>query len=508
MRPVDPTIANMPYAPASVLQTSTSQPPLLSAGSITVVNLRRFDYACKRFFAYKEIAPEDQVGHIIYSFESEFMQSWIESDSARLISLSFQDFMLEVKRKWLPSDWEDELIQELIAPQGDHEFYEWSVSICKANNELEAAESLQHIPAARFHAHLVAHLNPALRLAYRAAKKELDAVEDIEAWIHRIIILDVQLTTQQKQISTSMAIAAKNTAKTQTTNRTANTYSAPSTGAMGTTANTSTNSSSNTSTPLIGFVALPKLTQTEKDLLDLHQGCYKCRVFYAGHFSRTCTGERPTLETCKKVTPTGALRAKAAFDAQNAPVVAAVFGAGLDEDFVDEDFVDSDEFNEYITPFTLPPLPEHLWWDCCIDAPFTCAPSPIRALIDHGASPVLISEDAAELYSLEPRKLFKPLTVSAAFVSGQPKPQTVQLSHFCRLNVISPDTHWKSRTLNAIICPNLQTDLILGLDFLVRNKIVIDAELRTVIAKELGFYLLNPPDPVNSHISIPISPAV
>jgi hypothetical protein len=209
MRLVDPVVANMPYAPASILQTASSQPPLLSAGSITIANLRKFDYACKHFFAYKEIAPEDQVGRIIYSFELEFMQSWIESDSTRLTSLSFADFMLEVKQKWLPSDWEDELIQELIAPQGECEFYEWSVSIRKANNELEAVDSLQHIPATRFHAHLVAHLNPALCLAYCAAKKELDAIEDIEAWIHRIIILDVQLATHQKQISTSMAIAAK-----------------------------------------------------------------------------------------------------------------------------------------------------------------------------------------------------------------------------------------------------------------------------------------------------------
>lgn len=340
MHQVDPIIANMPYAPASVLQTSTSQPPLLSVGSITVTNLRKFDYACKQFFAYKEIAPEDQVSCIIYSFESEFMQSWIESDSARLISLSFADFMLEVKWKWLPSNWEDELIQELIAPQGDREFYEWSVSIRKANNELEAADSLQHIPAARFRAHLVTHLNPALHLAYHTAKKELDAIEDIEAWIHHIIILDVQLTMHQKQISTSMAMAAKNAAKTQTASR-ASTYTAPTTGTM---ANAPTNSS--TTAPLIGFVALPELTQVEKDLLDVHQGCYKCRIFYAGHFSRTCTGERPTLETCKKVTPAGAMRAKAAFDAQNAPVVAAVFGAGLEEDFVDEDFVDSDEFND------------------------------------------------------------------------------------------------------------------------------------------------------------------
>ena len=263
---------------------------------------------------------EDQVGHIIYLFESEFMQSWIKSDSARLISLTFGNFMLEVKWKWLPSDWEDKLIQELIAPQGDQEFYEWSVSIRKANNKLEAADSLQHIPANHFHAHLIAHLNPALHLAYHATKKELDAIEDIEAWIHCIIILDIQLTTHQKQISTSMANAAKNAAKAHSNNHSSNTYTTLSTGS---TTNATAHASMNTATPLIGFVTLPKLTQVEKDLLDLHQGCYKCSIFYAGHFLCACTGERPTLETCKKVTPAGTLCAKAAFDAHNATVVGA-----------------------------------------------------------------------------------------------------------------------------------------------------------------------------------------
>jgi hypothetical protein len=138
------------------------------------------------------------------------MQSWIESDSKHLIALTFAEFILEVKQKWLPTDWEDELIQELIAPQGEREFYQWSVSVRKANNKLEAANSLQHIPVEHFRAHLVTHLNPALRLAYHASKKELDAIEDIEAWIHCIILLDLQLATHQKQIAMSMAQAAKN----------------------------------------------------------------------------------------------------------------------------------------------------------------------------------------------------------------------------------------------------------------------------------------------------------
>jgi hypothetical protein len=180
----------------------------------------------------------------------------------------------------------------------------------------------------------------------------------------------------------------------------------------------------------------------------------------------------------------------------------------MHEDFIDEDFVDSDEFNEYVEPFPISPFPEHLWWSCCIDAPFTCALSLIKALIDHGASPVLISEDTVKLYRLVPRKLSKPITVSAAFISGQPKPHPVLLTEYCRLNLISPDTRWKSRTLNTIICPNLQTNIILGLDFLVKNKIVVDAELCTAIAKDAAFDLLNPPEVSRPIHHPPVSPAV
>ena len=38
-------------------------------------------------------------------------------------------------------------------------------------------------------------------------------------------------------------------------------------------------------------------------------------------------------------------------------------------------------------------------------------------------------------------------------------------------------------------------DLILGLEFLVKNKIVVDVELRMVVTKETRYDLLNPPDP-------------
>lgn len=58
-----------------------------------------------------------------------------------------------------------------------------------------------------------------------------------------------------------------------------------------------------------------------------------------------------------------------------------------------------------------------------------------------------------------------------------------------------PNTIWKSKAINAIICPQLHTDLILGLNFLSKNKIVVDANLCTIIEKSTGYDLLNPPDP-------------
>jgi hypothetical protein len=201
------------------------------------------------------------------------------------------------------------------------------------------------------------------------------------------------------------------------------------------------------------------------------------------------------------------MRAKAAYKKSTAPVMAAVLNTGLDENFVDEDFVDEDEFEEYVPPYKLSSLPDHLWWDCCIDAPFTCAPTPICVLIDHGASPVLRSEDTIEIYGLVCCKLFKPYAVSAAFILGQPRAQPVLLTEYCRLNLQSPDAAWKSWTLNAIICPQLQTDIILGLNFLVKNKIVVDTELHTVIAKESGFDLLHPPDPTLHRVPLVVSPA-
>ena len=66
-----------------------------------------------------------------------------------------------------------------------------------------------------------------------------------------------------------------------------------------------------------------------------------------------------------------ALKAKAAFEGKGGAFVAAVFEDDEDSDNFN---MTEDEANKYVLNLS---LPSHLWWECCIDAPMTHAPTPI-----------------------------------------------------------------------------------------------------------------------------------
>lgn len=110
---------------------------------------------------------------------------------------------------------------------------------------------------------------------------------------------------------------------------------------------------------------------------------------------------------------------------------------------------------------------------------------------------MLISSDLVDIMALLQRKLFKPYPVSGAFVKekGGRKEPAYFLTEYCKLHLQSPDSIWKSHVVNMLVCPNWHTKIILGLEFLAKNKIVVDAELQMAVTKESGYDLLNPTTP-------------
>ncbi|KAF8237027.1 hypothetical protein L208DRAFT_1174513, partial [Tricholoma matsutake] len=429
------------------------------------------------FFQNKKIPKDERVMAIIYNFESSSVQSWVNTHHDHLLLLMFSAFLLEFEKKFLPANWQDDLVTTQISIQSSQSLLAWTEAVHEANSELGIAGSDYHIAEEKLRSHFVPRL-------FLRTHGTLDAIVDIEAWIQRVHLLDVEnMNKREEWVKIALSVGCMNSKATCT-----------GVGAgSGTTTNTATPTTSSSSNAVLSnttnmtqpFTA--KLTQAEHDLLRAHKGCFHCRFFYAGHFVPDCPlGSRPTLEACKNVTLAEALKAKAAFEGMGATMVVAVFGAESDDDSFE---MSEDEASEYVNqPFS---LPSHMWWDCCIDAPLTCAPTPIRALIDHGSPPVLISSELVDVMGLVHCKLFKSFPVASAFVNGQRSADS-SLTEYCRLHLQSRDAVWKSKVVNAIISTMLHTDLMLGLDFLTKNKIVVDAELWTAIAKDAQYDLLHP----------------
>jgi hypothetical protein len=211
--------------------------------------------------------------------------------------------------------------------------------------------------------------------------------------------------------------------------------------------------------PFSSKIETPKLTQAEYDLLKAHHGCFCCCLFYVGHVSPNCTlrpDEHPTLEAVKNCMLTNALKAKAAFEKRQMPtIVAAMFEADSEDDDIS---MGDDEAKEYVHHNIS--LPDHLWWTGCIDVPATCTPTPVRVLIDHGSPPVLISSDFVDIMCLPCHKLFKPFLILGALLERDLNLDlSTVLNEYCKLHLQLQDTSWKSHIINAIICPNLHTDL-------------------------------------------------
>jgi RNase H-like domain found in reverse transcriptase/Reverse transcriptase (RNA-dependent DNA polymerase) len=103
-------------------------------------------------------------------------------------------------------------------------------------------------------------------------------------------------------------------------------------------------------------------------------------------------------------------------------------------------------------------------------------PLPFDCLIDN----VLIRPEVVKSLNSKVKKLQNPELFSLALKQNS-FPST--LMDYVSLTLSSLNNSWSSLPVCAILAPNLCTDILLGLPFLQRNKIVIDHYLRTAIHK-------------------------
>ncbi|KAF8165034.1 hypothetical protein B0H34DRAFT_855488 [Crassisporium funariophilum] len=254
-----------------------------------------------------------------------------------------------------------------------------------------------------------------------------------------------------------------------------------------------------------------KLTDAERNLLRKYFGCFKGRIFYAGHCADQCkdypandeyiTEAMGRAAKAARNSSTGSSSTSGSSKLAKATKAAAVVAAAAGPVSEEEAEVDSDNnvaavgsfivdysssSSEVSSPLTMP----HLFWKASALGKdgFPC---PVKTMFDNGAHVVLIRPDIVKLLALEIKTLKKPLPIGVAVDEGK-SPLKVLLSQFVTLSLSSLDNAWTSKPFKAIVTPGLCTPLLLGLPFLVQNKIVIDHNARMAVDKASGFDLLHP----------------
>lgn len=459
---------------ARVEQPSATKPPFLTPGDITPEALRSWEVGCRQYFKHKAVPGEEQVGKVAWGMQEPSIQDWYINDQERMDKLTFVEYMKEVRAYWLPTDWADITRQKLLSScQDSKAFHDWAVEVQRLNSLLRGTES--HLTEINLRYHLEAHMQPDLRTEYRA--ENVAAITAFRPWIEKIRTLDEKrlriLASQKEAVEVGLrAERARNGGdkKLSSSSR----YNAK--------------SGQNTSGKTGAFVRVPPLTEDERTLLRDNDGCFKCREPFAKHTTANCTNGFPDGATYKTITASTIAAKKAAKAAKkNGNTVAAVEVANTVAVVMPSAALgNGSDSDECVAPLTTPLL----LWDCFVDGPASVSPTRVSALIDDGSAAVLIDEEFALKLGLRQRKLPAPIPFNVA-LSGDSK-ETFLLSDYVKIACTSVDSRFTSRSVRAVVAPKLCTPLLLGGPFLHHNKIVIDHELRTCIAKDANYDLLNP----------------
>jgi hypothetical protein len=131
-------------------------------------------------------------------------------------------------------------------------------------------------------------------------------------------------------------------------------------------------------------------------------------------------------------------------------------------------------------PAAPPPLKgKHFIWTCQLTNTTDRISLKAKALIDGGAHMVLICPDVVECLAIPSYPLNTPEQVNIAMGTQN---QINQLMHYIVIEPASLDGIFILHRIHAVIAPGLCMPMILGLPFLISNKIVCDYAEHTCTA--------------------------
>ena len=445
---------------AVVSHLDVSRPPSVSDGKITPENVSDLVYHARIYFANAKggLTEELRVTRILSCFHGSVVCDWAASNFKALAELDFPEFIATFRKRFLPKDWENSVIKQIRSACLDPtkvRFETWAHRLQKLNVTLRGTAS--HLDEMQLRAQLAGGLDSELRQLVTYDKA--NDITELVPWMHKLTTIDCKRQTDKKRRIEEMETLLR-----------ANKHPNTAQGSSGQPSQhrTANKDNSDNTFPL-------RLTPEERKLLQDHEGCFKCRKFYAGHRLSECTVILSSVGY-KTLTAADAARALKAHQKANGITNSAnmTSDATLQEDLVAAIFpdnlglLDGDDFNDAsdqsIMSVSAPLKCEHLLWNCTLNGPK--GSHTVTALIDSGTHMVLMRPIIAAQLGLTPLPLTTPQSVNIALS------QTTALTaftHYVELEPCTMNRKFQSNRLQAVLANNLSVPLILGMPFLVTN---------------------------------------
>ncbi|KAF8170462.1 hypothetical protein K438DRAFT_2060320, partial [Mycena galopus ATCC 62051] len=287
---------------ATITHPKSDRCPILEAGVITPEILYLWRRACQKYLKNcKDRTADDLVSFVADEMREPILEKWYMASQTRIDALKLDAYISELGTLVLEKGWEGKMRRQVLGAKMaiGQNFADWAYDIQNVNAILSQAAKTYAVSDAELKNILDAGLTVTLQT-------DLDTEPvlstELNAWISEVKGRDDRLkfeTGRMQELIDAQPAKSSHKGKLSLAER----LSSP---------KPSLASRLTSPPPKDTKPKCPSLTDAEKVLLDLHDGCRRCRKFYIGHRTLNCDGEFPDAATYRTLTQADAVAQAAA----------------------------------------------------------------------------------------------------------------------------------------------------------------------------------------------------
>ncbi|KAF4611693.1 hypothetical protein D9613_004203 [Agrocybe pediades] len=182
---------------ATIIHPRVKDCPILTEGDVTPYTFIQLKFAHWDFFSERDIQDVDKVKQVLPGFRDKKIRMWIRARRSYLYTLSYEAFMYEFSRHYLPSSWETRTRVEMSRMRMEKN--ETFSSFCRRvrTHNIILRDTTSHLDDTRLRHQLEAGFNKDLFEYY--CDEGISDITNLKDWIKTVERADGRLRNERQR---------------------------------------------------------------------------------------------------------------------------------------------------------------------------------------------------------------------------------------------------------------------------------------------------------------------